>query len=366
MQTPPLSALFDQWQHYQKAYMNTWQTMQGSLPGQQPNNPWGTALDNWWQSVSAQTTPQTQDLYSILVQQGKSFFDMAGNINGSFNDAFNATGNASEWEDIINQSFDGLRDTLASGSSSVPMDFWKNMVGEQFHSSTNAMPDFLNYMKSSGEQILNAPGVGQNREQQQKMQNLVILAGKFQEASGEYMQVQNKISNLSVDMLQKRVGEMFENKEYPESYRAIYDLWVDCYEDVYAEAVMEPEYNTAYGNMVNSMTAFTKAQREMQDDTLETLGIPTRREVDTLLKRFQEERREKHKMRAEIDELKQQVNQLIESQSKTPAKKSTPVAKTTASSKPKKAVTASTTTRRKTSTAAKPKTTKSKSPKSTS
>lgn len=350
MQTPPLSALFDQWQNYQKAYMDTWQNMAGPAT---PTSPWSAAMDSWWQSVSGQTTPENRDMYSILLKQGKSFFDMAATLNGSFTEAFAAGNDSAEWETVISRSFDGLRKTLASGSSSVPMEFWKKLIEERFQVPADMVPEFVRDFQASSEKILKTPGVGQAREQQAQLQHLVGLGMEFQNACGEYVQVQNKISNLSVDLLQKRVGEMFEQNKYPDSFRAIYDLWVDCYEDVYAEAVMEPEYNTAYGNMVNSMMALTKAQREIQDDTFEMMGMPTRRELDTLLKRFQEERRERHRMRAEIDTLKEQIRTLTETR---------PAAKKAAASsteKPRAATTRRTTTRRKS-------TTKTAAPKSSS
>lgn len=331
MQTPPFSAMFDQWQNYQKSYMDAWQSMsETSRPGTQTGNPWTDALDKWWQALSKQSSPDSQDIFSMLIEQSKTFFNMASTINGSLNDAMQVQNAGGDWEKVISTSFDGLRETLAAGSSSIPMELWKKFVTEQFRSPGDLVPDFVKQFQDAGNQVFNMPAVGQSREKQEQLQKLAKQLSAYQVANGEYMEVQIKIGNLAVDLLQKKIVEMFENREYPESYRAIYDIWVDCYEEVYAEAVMQPDYNTAYGDMVNALMGLTLTYRQLQDDTLEKYGMPSRRELDTLHQRFQEERREKHKMRAEIESLTEQVERLAESIKTAPPEKPAAKAKSTA------------------------------------
>lgn len=317
MQTPPYSAMFDQWQNYQKSYLDAWRSMaESSGPGKMPGNPWSDALEKWWKTFSNQTTPASQPLLSRLIEQGQTFFNMASTINVSLSEAMNIRSNGGDWERVISNSFDGLRDSLAAGASSIPVELWHKFVIERFQ-SRDLIPDFIKQLQDTSKQILSMPGIGQSREKQERVQKLVKEVSEYQIACGEYMEVQAKIGNLCVDLLQKKVVEKFNDKDYPDSYRAIYDLWVDCYEEIYADAVMQPEYNQAYGDMVNSLMSLTLSYRELQDNTLEAHGMPSRRELDTLHQRFQEERRQKHVMRAEIESLKQQINQLVETTQNT-------------------------------------------------
>lgn len=328
MQNFPYPPLFNQWQNYQKSYMDTWQSMAGNgLPQMNSANPWAAAMENWWNTASINAKPQAKDMFSMLVDQGKTFFDLSSQLSNTLTEAFKTQDSAAEFEDMVSKSFEGLRENLSASASTAPMEFLENIASQSFFSNGDFIPKMLEQMQSESGKLMSMPGVGMSREKQEKIQRLARLVTEYTQASGEYMNVQNAINKKSVDMLQKRFVEMYERKEQPESCRAIYDNWVDCYEEVYAEEVMKPDYNAAYGEMVNSLMALTKAHREIQDETLEMLGIPSRREVDTLLERFQQERREKHKMRAEIEALKTQIGALADT-------KPVPAAKT-AATKPK-------------------------------
>lgn len=309
MQTPPFSAMFDQWQNYQKSYMDAWKSMaETSIPGQQSGNPWTEAIDKWWQTLSKQSVPAgSQDLFSTLIDQSKTFFNMASTINNSLNDAIKVQGNGGDWEKVITKTFDGLRSTLAAGNSSFPMELWRKFIIEQFQSPGDLIPDFIKQFQNTEKQVLNIPAIGQSREKQEQLQKLTQEMSEYQVACGEYIEVHTKIGNLAVDLLQEKIKAMVSKNEFPDSYRAIYDLWVDCYEEVYADAVMQPEYNKAYSDLVNSLMSVTVTYRELQDDALEACGMPSRREIDTLHRRVHEERREKMKMRAEIQAIKAQL-----------------------------------------------------------
>ncbi len=313
MPTPPYSAMFDQWENYQKSYLDAWRSMaETAIPGKLPGNPWTDALDKWWQTFSNQSAPASQQMFAMLVEQGKTFFNLASTINGPFGEAMKIQSNGGDWENVISKSFDGLRDTLAAGASSIPMELWRKFVTERFQSPEDLLPNFIKQLQDHRNQILSMPAIGQSREKQELLQKLAREVSEYQVACGGYMEVHTKIGKFSVDLLQKKVVEKFNNKDYPQSYRAIYDLWVDCYEEVYAEAVMQPEYNKAYSDMVNALMSLTLSYRMLLDDTLEAQGMPSRRELDTLHRRFQEERRQKHIMRTEIESLKEQMNQLTE------------------------------------------------------
>ena len=310
--------------------MEAWQSMNdATAPKKSLDNPWTAALENWWKSASTGASPQTKDLFSLLTEQGKVFFDLSSQINHSITDALQPDAHATDMEKIINKSFDGLRESLTIGATKAPMDAWLKIAGDSAKSTGDIV---LNQVHSTGHQFLAAPGVGIFREKQEQLQNLAKLVAVYQKAYGEYLNAQIEIGNLAVNRLQERVSEMFTNNEQPESFRNLYDMWVDCYEEVYADYVMKPAYVVVYGDLVNSLMNVTRAQREMQDDLLEAVGMPSRREIDTILRRFQEERREKHGMRSEIAELKAQISQLSAAKA-APARRSTSRRKPKATSK---------------------------------
>ncbi len=95
-----------------------------------------------------------------------------------------------------------------------------------------------------------------------------------------------------------------------DSARGLYDLWVGCCEEVYAEQVMTPEYARIHGRLVNALMALKQRLSIMVDETLGALNMPTRSEVRTLQDRLQETRRENKALRRDLEELKARIDTL--------------------------------------------------------
>ena len=70
----------DSWLDAQRKYWDAWmdmtrQTSSAVTQDQTPDNPWATALDQWWKAVSPMTSgtaPLLQDFYDKLIGMGKS------------------------------------------------------------------------------------------------------------------------------------------------------------------------------------------------------------------------------------------------------------------------------------------------------
>ena len=105
---------------------------------------------------------------------------------------------------------------------------------------------------------------------------------------------------------------MAANDKVIHSLREIYDLWVDANEKAYADFVYTDEYSELYGRMTNSLMAVKKHNRNYIDEILASLNMPTRKGMNTMLKRQQEIRRENIAARKKIRQLEKDQKKLFE------------------------------------------------------
>ena len=63
---------------------------------------------------------------------------------------------------------------------------------------------------------------------------------------------------------------------------------------------MSDEYQSLYGRMVNAFMALKKESEAMMDKQLESLNMPSRREVDAISEKLQQVKRENRALRAEL------------------------------------------------------------------
>lgn len=326
----------DDWMALQKKY---WDAL-GRLPlrnrteDKPPPSPadiatkaWSEALDSWWKIAAPEAAPPVQDFFSRLIEQGKSYFQMSEQLNRMLQGSATAGQPVSQWQTALNDALNSMKEAFLSSSQydreavsqwmgvwEMPVDHWQHMA-----SSLSMMPgDFLKGLNTADlsqmtepaqerlDQFLSVPGVGHMRERQAHHQELIRLGIKYQEALQEYMHACNQIGIKSIEKLQKRFGESQEELKI-DSVRSLYDLWVDCCEEAYAEYVESDEYVRIHGNLVNTLMALKKHNAMIVDDSLEALNVPNRQEVDTLQQRVHQLWRDNKAMQRQIEAMKEQL-----------------------------------------------------------
>jgi class III poly(R)-hydroxyalkanoic acid synthase PhaE subunit len=188
-------------------------------------------------------------------------------------------------------------------------------------------------------QMLSMPGLGFFRESQEQHQSGARLAQDYFQANQKFNASFMQVSIESLQAFQEKITALYENDDAdnPSSLRSIYDLWIDISEAHYAEYAMSEEYQSLYGDMVNKLMALKKHYSNLIDDTLESLNLPSRRELDTVHQRLQQTRRDNQDLRRELKEIRALlVDKKIEKK-KSPGKKATaPVKKSVAKKSPVK------------------------------
>jgi len=319
------------WLDAQRKYWDAWMDMTRQASStvaheQTPDNPWAAALDQWWKAVSPMTggsAPLLQDFFDKLIGMGKSYFSMAEHVAGMPGEGENKTGDAvSDWLDQIRKACDAwgtslgvqqdprMRDFMSFWN--MPMDTWQRTA-----SSFSPLPgDFLKALHPEGadalagdmrehmDRFLSMPGVGYSRESQEQYQHLARLVLDYQKAMQDYAIALSKVGVKSTDRFQEKLSETTASGEPVTSLRDFYNLWVDACEDVYGEYSMSAEYSEMYGEMVNALMAVKHHGSLLVDEMLESMNMPTHREINTLHQRLHEMRREYRALRSEIEQLR--------------------------------------------------------------
>lgn len=307
------------WMETQRKYWQAWTDMGLNTLGQKipAASPWEGALNHWWGTL-APTAPDASRIFiDKLMEQSKHFLRMSDDLYRNLG----AGKNVDEWTAILQKTFgDPLLNLGATPGSQdeamrrmlafweMPLDNWQKMV-----TSLSLLPnDALRHMpheqiRDNLQRFLNVPGFGYTRERQGQYQDLVHCATQYQTALQEYTQFFSTLGVKSAQRMRERMDALNAKGTTIESARGLYDIWVGCCEDVYAEQVMAPEYAVLHGKLVNTMMAFKQRMSAMVDESLAAMNMPTKAELRTLQDRLQETRRENKTLRRDIDALRELV-----------------------------------------------------------
>jgi class III poly(R)-hydroxyalkanoic acid synthase PhaE subunit len=335
----------DDWMRTQQKYWEQWSDMSRKAMGMQepPQSPWESALEHWWQAISPSAPEATRGFMDKMLQQGKLFFRLGEEMQANLD-------KTQDWSEALNQAFENIQESMAAGAEqsaeasekgfSQWMGFWEGPI-ESWRKAAGQLPLNSDFAGTPNlfEQVLGMPGLGFTREDEERYKALGQSWLHYQHALMRYQHFFADLGSASVRCMKGKLKTLADDGQKIESTRALYDLWVAACEEEYAKHAMTPAYAKVYGELVNSLMAFKKQWRELVDERLGVVGMPTTREVRTLQTRLQESRREMRAMRSELDQLKEQVAQLRTREATPAPRKKAASKKTVAKMAPARKVT---------------------------
>lgn len=289
----------EEWLNVQRRYAQDWARLatpnRTETPHSSTSDPdsWSEALGHWWQLTSATLSPSAQEFVAKLVKQGQSYSQNAMGLAQALESG--KAGIPPDWHDAFTQVVEAWNDAIPFAPMSQEGLTGANLEG--------TMGDFAKLTSERLEQLLAVPGVGAGRETQDRLGELARLGMKYQNAWRDYVGVHGEISKESAHALAQALGDLAAQGESIETYRELYDLWVDCCERVYAKHVTSDEYVGIFGALVNSLMAYTLHCKYVAEPVVRGLGLPTRSEMETLMQRFHTLRCENDVIRTELDRL---------------------------------------------------------------
>jgi polyhydroxyalkanoate synthase subunit PhaE len=144
--------------------------------------------------------------------------------------------------------------------------------------------------------ILNAPQLGLNRFYQERVLQTLDKYNLYQGALAEFMRMLFLPVEKSLHVMEKEIERLGAEGKLSENFKDYYQMWIKVLEGHYMTLLKSPDYLDSLVRTLNTVQDFKMAQHNMLADMLQTLPIPTNKEMDELYK--------------EIYLLKKQVKQL--------------------------------------------------------
>jgi class III poly(R)-hydroxyalkanoic acid synthase PhaE subunit len=306
---------------------------------------WAEVLERWGRILSPPAPPKSSELLERLLDQSRAFLQFGEQFAAGLAESSNVFQTAEEWRRALQK----LAESWGSGAEppadaaiaafwKLPFDTWNRTL-----SSASLFPgDFLEAQKPETwsriaddlhrdlARFLSVPGLGYTREVQEQGQELVRLVIEYQRAAQAYAATFRTLSLDTLERLQGRLSDRAKQGDPITSLRGLYDLWVDSSEEAYFALVSTEAYAEAYGRMVNALMALKRHGRNIVDEVVGALGLPTRQGLATLQQRQQELRREVATLRRGVTDagsLRAEMTQLrtdLERLRTNPARRSAP------------------------------------------
>lgn len=138
-------------------------------------------------------------------------------------------------------------------------------------------------MDGTGVQI---PSLGLARFYQERINRLMDETSQFQMALSEFMYLFIVPFEKTAKVMQEKTEEMMEKGDVPNDFREYYNIYIKVLEGHYMTLLQSPEYVRVMSDTINALVKYKKAKEEVLYDMLNTLPIPTNREMDELYKEF--------------------------------------------------------------------------------
>ena len=295
------------WLDLQDKYLEACRLFSQFVPPMQGNaalfrNPLTDTMEQWWKSIAPYVPPDKREFVDKILEQSRIYYFLGDQITKLLNEINRAVEAGRDWELLFNKQFDEIKSAYGKMQSDAKetahkmMGAWQLLPLDTLQRTValgSVMPgDFLGPLKHDdiqkmSDKFLSIPGVGYTRESQEQVQEGIRLWNEYQKVSQEFNEALYKVGMDSLDVMREKILAMAREGKEIKSLREIYDLWIDCNEETYADFVYTPEYSRLYGRLTNALMAVKHHGRNLVDEALGALNVPTYKGINTLQKRHQ-------------------------------------------------------------------------------
>jgi len=128
------------------------------------------------------------------------------------------------------------------------------------------------------------PQLGLTRFYQEKMIRSMDKFNIYQAAVTEFSRLLLLPMEKSFQVLQEKLTELADKGDLPEDSKKYYQIWIKILEGHYMILFQSSEYTQALNKTLNAMSEFSAVKKEILQDFLNMLPVPTHKEMDELYK----------------------------------------------------------------------------------
>lgn len=188
------------------------------------------------------------------------------------------------WAAWIEQQRELLKQQPAADGSQPSGPF---KVGEQMLNAWRSAWAATGGMQSAAGQgiaelLAKLPPIGPAREQVAAWRELAAIQAECQHLEQELQTVLMGVQRDALNLLEQCVRERGANQQPLASYRELYDLWVDCGEQIYAKLAHSDAYAKLQAQFGNASIKLKARQQQAMEQTLKQFDLPTRSELNSV------------------------------------------------------------------------------------
>ena len=176
------------------------------------------------------------------------------------------------------------------------------MFGMPGFQSPEGGADFLQSLTQGFGSGVELPALGLTREKQESLQRLQKLTGEYLQQQGQLTQLWGGIIGDALKLFGERAGQKLQTGETFTSGKALYDLWIESAETVFAKAAHSPAYAKAQADLGNTVAKLRTEHRIVIEQTSKQYDLPTRDELNTVHRRLKDLKAELRRVSARLDE----------------------------------------------------------------
>ncbi|MBW1958169.1 MAG: hypothetical protein JRI63_06495 [Deltaproteobacteria bacterium] len=128
------------------------------------------------------------------------------------------------------------------------------------------------------------PQLGLTRLYQEKMIRSMDKFNIYQAAVTEFSRLLLLPMEKSFQVLQEKLAELADKGDLPEDSKKYYQIWIKILEGHYMTLFQSSEYTQSLNKTLNAMSEFSAVKKEILQDFLNMLPVPTHKEMDELYK----------------------------------------------------------------------------------
>jgi polyhydroxyalkanoate synthase subunit PhaE len=134
--------------------------------------------------------------------------------------------------------------------------------------------------------VLSMPQVGLTRFYQERANEAIDKLNRSQVAIAEFLHMLNLPVEKSLRVMEEKLEEQAKEGKLSENFKDYYNMWIKILEGHYMTLYQSSEYAQCMGRTLNAVEEFKLAQERVLIDMLQSLPIPTNKDMDELYKEF--------------------------------------------------------------------------------
>ncbi|MFZ0450335.1 MAG: poly(R)-hydroxyalkanoic acid synthase subunit PhaE [Desulfatiglandaceae bacterium] len=132
--------------------------------------------------------------------------------------------------------------------------------------------------------FLHIPKLGLMRAYQERMGRMTDSYALFQGTVAEFLHILSLPMEKSFKVMEEKVASLADEGNLSQDPNDYYKMWIKVLEGHYMVLFKSPDYTKALGNAMKAMEDFLLAREEILQDMMQSLPVPTNRDMDDLYK----------------------------------------------------------------------------------